>query len=77
MKTDKIREALDGMVAAGDAKVVGWRDGEPLFQLTDSGIAKARVVYERYGLDPDDPDGRGTLELLLGRIDAAEQAETS
>ena len=70
------REQLDQLVAEGKVEVVGWENGEPLYRLTEAGIAAARAVFERHGIDPDTTDDEA-FRLLLTRLDAEEQAGSS
>lgn len=41
-----IRAAAYEAVAAGDAEIVGERDGEPVFQLTEAGRERAAAIID-------------------------------
>lgn len=41
-----VRTAAYEAVAAGDAEIVGERDGEPIFRLTDSGRERAAGIID-------------------------------
>ena len=77
--TEITREMLDACVERGEMEVVDYdEEGEPRFRLTDKGQEMARALYEKHGVDPDEPDPDAeNLKVLLTRIDAEEQAGTS
>lgn len=75
---NRIEEGLE--LGADQGLFESWKgpDGQIYWKLTQLGQVRAREVYERMGVNPDepDPDGNQVRQVFL-RLDAEEQAATS
>lgn len=61
--SEPIRRGLYEVVANGDAEIIGEKDGEHAFRLTESGLERARTLIDSFIDNEVDPAAALALRL--------------